>query len=114
MGVDFAGGILVEYRFDQQLDADHLRDAPGGRRLADAEIQASEGGQSFPDPDPGLRGARDAVRSAASEQILEALQKEIPGVQGELLREEVVGPRVGRELRGKAFWAVIDRSRRQS
>jgi preprotein translocase SecF subunit len=106
MGVDFAGGILVEYKFDQKLTADHLRDALGRGGFADAEIQASEGGEAFlirvPSPEERIAG-----EAPPSERILRAIQAEFPGVKGELLREEVVGPRVGRELTQKAFWAVI-------
>jgi preprotein translocase SecF subunit len=35
------------------------------------------------------------------------MQTHVPGVGGELLREEVVGPRVGRELQSRALWAVL-------
>ncbi len=106
LGVDFAGGILVEYRFNRPIEADHLRKALANAGFSDAEIQASEGGQTFlirvPAPEE-----RTAGEKAPSARILEAAQREIPGLTGELLREEVVGPRVGRELRGKAFWAVL-------
>jgi preprotein translocase SecF subunit len=106
LGVDFAGGILVEYRFDRALETDHLRRALADGGWRDAEIQASEGGQSFLIRIPTSE-ERSTDEKAASARILDVLQKEIPGIQGELLREEVVGPRVGRELRGKAFWAVL-------
>jgi preprotein translocase SecF subunit len=48
-----------------------------------------------------------AGEAAPSERILQAAQTAIPGLEGDLLREEVVGPRVGRELRGKAVTAVL-------
>jgi preprotein translocase SecF subunit len=106
MGVDFAGGILVEYKFDQKLSADHLRDALGRGGFSNAEIQASEGGEAFliriPSPEERIAG-----EAPPSERILQVVQAASPGVKGELLREEVVGPRVGRELRTKAFWAVL-------
>jgi preprotein translocase subunit SecF len=106
LGVDFAGGVLVEYRFDRQLEADQLRGALAGGGWPTAEIQASEGGEVFlirvPSDEERLAG-----EASPSSRILTAIQQEIPGLEGELLREEVVGPRVGRELRGKAFWAVL-------
>ena len=106
LGVDFAGGVLVEYRFDQKLQADHLRQALAKGGFSDAEIQASEGGETFliRVPSPEERVAGEAAPSA---RILEAIHGELPNLKAELLREEVVGPRVGRELRGKAFWAVL-------
>ncbi len=106
LGVDFAGGVLVEYRFDQKIQTDHLRKALANGGYGDAEIQASEGGESFlisvPSPEERIAG-----EAPPSQRILQAVQNEIPGIHGDLLREEVVGPRVGRELRGKAFWAVV-------
>lgn len=106
MGVDFAGGILVEYKFDQQVSADHLRTALARGGYADAEIQSSEGGQAFlirvPAPEERIAG-----EAPPSEKILRSIQADFPRIKGELLREEVVGPRVGRELSTKAFWAVI-------
>jgi preprotein translocase SecF subunit len=105
-GVDFAGGILVEYRFNQHIDTDRLRDDLSKGGFGDAEIQASEGGETFlirvPSPEERIAGQKPP-----SQRILEAVQQGTPGITGELLREEVVGPRVGRELRGKAFWAVL-------
>jgi preprotein translocase subunit SecF len=105
-GVDFAGGILVEYRFSQKLDTDQIRSDLSSGGFGDAEIQASEGGETFliriPSPEERIAGQKPP-----SQRILEAVQQGTPGVKGELLREEVVGPRVGRELRGKAFWAVL-------
>jgi len=106
LGVDFAGGILVEYRFDRVIQADDLRAALSGGGWAGAEIQASEGGRTFliriPVPDE-----RQAGEQSPSAQMLRLVKEKVPGIEGELLREEFVGPRVGRELRGKAFWAVL-------
>jgi len=106
MGVDFAGGILVEYRFDRPLESDHLRRALANGGYKDAEIQASEGGETFlvriPAPEERVAGEKPP-----SQRVLEAIQAEFPGVKGDLLREEVVGPRVGRELSHRAFWAVL-------
>ncbi|MEZ4652269.1 MAG: protein translocase subunit SecF [Candidatus Eisenbacteria bacterium] len=48
-----------------------------------------------------------AADKGPSALLLDALQTEKPGLSGELLREELVGPRVGSELRQKAFWAVL-------
>lgn len=106
LGVDFAGGVLVEYRFDQAVETDLLRTALSDAGWDAAEIQASEGGKTFLIRIPSA-GERIAGEAAPSEQILQAAQASVPGLTGELLREEVVGPRVGKELRGRAFLAVL-------
>ncbi len=106
LGVDFAGGILVEYRFSHKLEADQLRAALSRGGYPEAEIQASEGGEVFlirvPSPEERIAG-----EAPPSDKILAAVQSEIPDIEGELLREEVVGPRVGKELGRKAFWAIL-------
>lgn len=106
LGVDFAGGVLVEYRFAERLQADHIRSALARGGYGDAEIQASEGGEVFLIRVPAAE-ERIAGEAPPSEKILAAIQAEYPNASGELLREEVVGPRVGKELAGKAFWAVL-------
>jgi len=106
LGVDFAGGILVEYRFSERVEADHMRRALTASGFGDAEIQASEGGSTFlirvPAPEERVAGQK-----APSQRILEAVQKDKPGITGTLLREENVGPRVGKELQTRALWAVL-------
>lgn len=106
LGVDFAGGSLVEYRFDRHIDTEEFRRIVADAGFPQSEIQASEGGATFM-----IRIAEDLEResgeASASEKIMAAARNRIPGLQGELLLEEHVGPRVGRELRGAAFLAVL-------
>jgi preprotein translocase subunit SecF len=107
LGVDFAGGHIVEYRFSQPVTADHLRRATDKLGHRGAEIQeVGSGGTDFLVRLPVEEEAL-ASQTSPSVLILQELQKEMPGLQGELRKEEVVGPRVGRELRGKAFVAVL-------
>ena len=47
LGVDFAGGVLVEYRFDRPVEADELRMALSSLEWTGTEIQGSEGGRLF-------------------------------------------------------------------
>jgi len=76
-GVDFAGGRIIEFRFNQAVTADAIRKATDHLNMAGAEIQeVGSGGLDF------------LIRLPVDQ-------------------EQVVGPRVGRELRGKAFWAVL-------
>ncbi|MDM7916990.1 MAG: protein translocase subunit SecF [Candidatus Eisenbacteria bacterium] len=106
MGVDFAGGTLIEFRFDRALEADALRSSLANAGWSDAEIQSSEGGKDFLIRIP-TGEERQAGEKAPSEKMAEAIQADFPGIKSDLLREEVVGPRVGKELRGKALWAVL-------
>src|SRR5512140_1676995 len=107
LGVDFAGGRIIEYRFNQPVTADHLRQVTDALSLKDAEIQESgTGGLDFLVRLP-VEEEQSTSQVGPSQRILERLEQESPGLKGELRKEEVVGPRVGRELRGKAFLAVV-------
>jgi preprotein translocase subunit SecF len=107
LGVDFAGGRLIEYRFNQPLTADFLRATTDQLGLREAEIQAvGTGDNDFLIRLP-VNEAQSAAEHGISKLILDKLRQEKPGLEGDLRKEEVVGPRVGRELRGKAFLAVL-------
>lgn len=107
MGVDFTGGRLIELRFNQQISAEELRRGVDGAGIRGAEVQESGAtGMDFLIRLPAETQAM-ASRSGPTQAILAQLQQQKPGLAGELLREEVVGPKVGKELRGKATLAVI-------
>ncbi len=106
LGVDFTGGRLMEYRFSQPLQTDHLRQVVDKLGIQGAEIQSiGEGNQDFLIRLPVEEEKLASVSPSAT--ILQSVLAANPGMQGELRREELVGPRVGRELRGKAVLAVI-------
>jgi preprotein translocase subunit SecF len=106
LGVDFAGGRLIEYRFSQPVTADFLRKTIDDLGLRDAEIQEAGGSTDFLVRLP-VSEEKLAAETSPADVILKSLEREKPGLTGEVRREEVVGPRVGKELRGKAFLAVV-------
>ncbi len=107
LGVDFTGGRLIEYRFNQSMTAEEVRRAVNEAQVEGAEVQeAGNTGNVFLVRLP-LEAERSAAGQGPSQLILNRLLESKPGLQGELLREEVVGPKVGRELRGKATMAVL-------
>jgi preprotein translocase SecF subunit len=107
LGIDFTGGLLIEYEFNRPVPIDKARDVVARLGYAGAEIQdiANDPRElMIRVPEEGGRAADEASPSA---KILEALQAEIPGLTGDLRLEESVGPKIGQELRGKATWAVL-------
>jgi preprotein translocase SecF subunit len=101
-GVDFTGGTLIQIRTGRVLPADQLRRALDEAGLRGAELQQVTGEN------------RDEylVRTKGEGQdpfpaVQNAIQTRFPGVSVERRRTETVGPRVGRELREKAIWAVL-------
>jgi preprotein translocase SecF subunit len=107
LGVDFAGGRMIEYRFDQPVTAAMLRSSVERLGMQGAEIQqVGTGGEDFLIRLPVVE-ERLTTEASPSDLILTNLQEQNPGLKGEVRREEVVGPKVGKELRGKAFIAVL-------
>ncbi len=104
-GIDFAGGILLQFKFHEQVETSDLRAALKELDLGQVVVQ-----------DFGRREDREfLVRVEKKETDLQALQEGIEealknrfGAQSlELRRTELVGPKVGEELRKKGVLAVF-------
>ncbi|MCX8117280.1 MAG: protein translocase subunit SecF [Desulfobacterota bacterium] len=101
-GVDFAGGILIQVRFSQAVEIAEVRQAMEAMGSKDAMVQKFGGENEF------------LIRVEKSEEELEPLSKKIQaslqerfeGRAPEIRRVEVVGPKVGKDLKRKAIWAV--------
>ncbi len=110
LGVDFAGGRLFEYQFSEPLEVDELRSVLDAMGIAGGEVQEiGEDGTDFIVRIP-IADDEASVGAPDEEGISTAFASEIearhPGIQADLRLEELVGPRIGAELRGKAFRAV--------
>ncbi|MBM3316314.1 MAG: protein translocase subunit SecF [Candidatus Eisenbacteria bacterium] len=108
LGIDFAGGRLIEYRLSQELPIGELRDAVSRAGFAQAELQRVRGTAQFLVRIPG--GAEAETRggeATPSTLIRRALEQGRPGLTAELLREESIGAKVGKEIRSQAFWAIL-------
>jgi len=106
MGIDFAGGRLIEYRMSEQVPIEAMRDAVTEAGFSNAEIQAVGNSNDI------LVRIPDVVEQAGGEEspsfrILRQFQVVNPDVEGELLREESVGAKIGKEIRSQAFWAIV-------
>ncbi len=106
LGIDFAGGRLVEYRLNQDLSVDEIRDAVAAAGFPKAEIQPIRGTRDVLVRMPEIVEQRGGEASLP-ELIRQALASEHPGLTAELLREESVGAKIGGEIRQQAFWAMI-------
>jgi preprotein translocase subunit SecF len=101
-GVDFAGGILLQIKFSKVVDISEVRNAMEAVGSKDAMVQKFGGENEF------------LIRIEKASEDLEAMSKSIQtSLQGqfkdkplEIRRAEVVGPKVGKDLKKKALWAV--------
>jgi preprotein translocase SecF subunit len=98
--VDFTGGTLVQIRTSRPVHPDELRKALQTAHL-DAEIQQLTGA-SQNEYIVRFRTAGDPVA-----QVQDAIEKNLAGVTMELRGNSMVGPKVGSDLRSKAFWAIL-------
>jgi len=101
-GVDFSGGLLVQIKFAKPVDISDVRSTLDATGYKDANVQKFGGENEF------------LVRVEKSSEDLEAvsksmqtsLQERFKDKGLEIRRVEVVGPRVGKDLKTKAMWAV--------
>ena len=103
-GIDFAGGLLQEYRVDHPVTADAMRATLRKVGLGEAVIQ------EFGSPTEWLIRTADDTDADVERTIAltrEALYADLAGTAPpELVRMERVGPVVGKILREKAWWAI--------
>ncbi len=97
-GIDFVGGQIQEYRFQNPIQADNLREALKQVGLDDAVIQQF-------DQSPGdviIRTSNDTY-----DKVVGAFKQDFPDNSFEILRIEKVGPVVGKSLRKAAILAIV-------
>ncbi len=102
LGVDFAGGTLVEIKFDKPVELSEIRGILATKGMHDVELQ--EIGDS----------RRILIRTRKSDignltTKIGDVFKESFGMKNlfKIERTEEVGPKIGAELKGKALWAVF-------
>ncbi len=102
-GVDFAGGTLVQLRFEEKANLDRLRSALKKAGLKDVVIQ------DFGSPREVLIRMEKSSASlkGLQDQVAEAVKNYYPDNPFEVRRVEMVGPKVGRELKEKGLEAII-------
>ena len=108
--IEFTGGTLIQVQTVQPVGTDRIRGALDAAGIRDAEIQ------QYGAPNEYVIRARIAARTA-TEGTTEATAAAVDSALGrsfgtapevyKIVRTEAVGPKVGRELQGKAFLAIF-------
>lgn len=103
-GIDFAGGTLVQIKFQQPVSIDLIKSG-----LQDMELAASSVQQFGQVADNEVLVRTDAAMPAIEglAQKLEAHLETLTNVAVEIRRVEMVGPQVGQDLREKAMFAMF-------
>jgi preprotein translocase subunit SecF len=106
--VEFTGGTLVQVQTKEPVNVGEVRDALGARGIEGAEIQTFGS-----DRELVIRARTSVAGSDANDTqaTASAVQSALDGALGAgtytVLRTEAVGPKVGSELREKAFMAIL-------
>lgn len=101
-GIDFAGGTLVQIKFQKSVPADDIRKVLVGIGINDAIIQP------FGINEVVIRTAESTSdMKGLAAKLAESLNQTYGQGSFEVQRVEVVGPKVGKDLTTKALLAVI-------
>jgi preprotein translocase subunit SecF len=101
-GVDFAGGLLLQIRFPNPVEVSEVRSALETMGAKEAMVQNFGGANEFL-----IRVEKASEDIEAKSRSIQAGLKERFKDKGlEIRRVEIVGPKVGSDLKTKALWAV--------
>jgi preprotein translocase subunit SecF len=104
-GIDFAGGTLAQVKFAQPVAIDEIRGALKDAGLESSSVQGFKGESEgeylirLPESPADLAGLSSTISAALAKRFGEKAF--------EVRRIEIVGPKVGKELRNKGIMATI-------
>jgi len=102
-GIDFAGGLVMQIKFSKPVEISEIRGALESSGSKEAVVQNFGGVNEFL-----IRVEKSSEElETVSKKIQATLQERFKDRALEILRAEVVGPMVGKDLKQKAMWAVI-------
>ncbi|MEP0821448.1 MAG: protein translocase subunit SecF [Ignavibacterium sp.] len=100
-GIDFLGGTEVLLEFDQRPAIGDIRDALATVGLAQSEIKAYGLGETIL-----VRTVEQAEGTVIGDRIKTALTQSFPERTMEVLKQYKISPKIGKELRTDALYAV--------
>jgi len=109
--IEFTGGTLIQVQTAEPVGPERIRSALDAAGIRDAEIQQFGAANEY--VIRARLGRADAVVEGSTETTAAAVDSALARALGpspdhyKVLRTEAVGPKVGRELQGKAFLAIF-------
>jgi SecD/SecF fusion protein len=101
MGIDFAGGDNLTFRFSERVDADKIRQALKQIKVNEPVIQYQKDLQS------GKEVLSITSEFGTGEQVKNTLIKDFPSAKFEPAASNKVGPIIGKEIQGVAISASL-------
>lgn len=103
LGIDFSGGVMIQVKFGKQADTEDVRQAL--KPLSENPViqKFAMGGDEYlirmETPEEGA--------DKLAQHVQELLEKKFGKGQVEIRSLEMVGPKVGKDLRESAIWATV-------
>jgi preprotein translocase subunit SecF len=105
MGIDFSGGMIIQVKFDQQVELSRVQQALQGANLPGLGVQRFG---TVQDNEFLVRtSASDLVSEVVRVDVQNNLEQNLTGVGFDIQRLEMVGPRVSADLRTQAMEALF-------
>ncbi len=101
-GVDFTGGVLMQVRFEEQTSIDQVRAALRSTRVSAVSRIGDESEFMIRAP-----ASSEGEMEQVADGIVAALTSGLEGKGLEVVRSDLVGPKVGGELERKAGMAIL-------
>jgi preprotein translocase SecF subunit len=101
-GIDFLGGTEMIVRFENPMQIGDVRDAMAKGGLEKAEVKSYGSDNDFV-----LRTTEQGAGSSIGDKMRATITQTIPDNTFQVLKEDKIGPKIGSELRMKAFWAIF-------
>ncbi len=102
LGIDFAGGVAIELRFDGPFSLSDIRSALHKGGVTDAELQ------DIPDENKLIVKIKKKEEEITklTDLIINSLKENLPGRDFTVEGTTEIGPKVGKKLRNDALWAI--------
>jgi len=103
-GIDFAGGTVIQVRFNSPVAIDDIKTGLAASAIENSSVQ-SFGGQN--ENEYLIRTDRISQTSEGFLGSLRSTLAETTGGEAEIRRIDMVGPQIGKDLREKALFAMF-------
>ncbi len=101
-GIDFLGGTEMIVRFQQPVEIGAIREALTKGGVTKGEVKSYGAETDFV-----LRTTEQGFGTTVGDKMREAVGGAFPDNPFTILKEDKIGPKIGAELREKAFWAIF-------
>jgi len=102
LGIDFRGGTELVVAFSDRVEVRDVRIALDKIGLGRSEIKSYGSDRNIL-----IRSTEQAEGTTIGDRIKDALQKQFPDKKFDVLKEDKIGPKIGKELRRDALYAII-------